>query len=99
MKLEKLAAKPKLIEITINDEDIVKEFGEPLSFYTWDRQPINTFIKLAAVDTGDYNSVMDAVKELILDADGQAIISDENILPAKILMRCITRLVEDLGKL
>lgn len=99
MKLEKLAAKPKLIEITINDEDIVKEFGESLSFYTWDRQPINTFIKLAAVDTGDYNSVMDAVKELILDADGQAIISDENILPAKILMRCITRLVEDLGKL
>lgn len=98
MKLKTLAAKPKLIKITIDDQDIVDEFGDIIEFYTWDRQPMNTFIKLAGVDTGDYSSVMEAVKDLILDEDAKPIITEENILPAKVMMRCITKLVEDLGK-
>jgi hypothetical protein len=50
MKLAELAKKPQLIKVTITDEDIVTEFGEALEFWTWDRQPMDTFLKLASVD-------------------------------------------------
>jgi hypothetical protein len=41
MKLEKLASKPQLIKLIIDDAEIIEEFGEPLEFWTWDRQPID----------------------------------------------------------
>lgn len=98
MKLQDLAAKPQLVEVTIDDADIVEEMGEPITFWTWDRQPMATFIKLASVDSSNYASVMEAIKDLVLDETGKPIIRDDSMLPAKVMMRCITRLVEGLGK-
>ena len=40
MKLSQLAAKPTLIKLELDDEDVVKEYGEPLEFWIHDRQPI-----------------------------------------------------------
>lgn len=98
MKLEQLAAKPKLIKLVMDQPEVIEEFGEAIEFYTWDRQPMNTFIKLAAVDTANYASVMDAVKELVLNEQGLPIISDDNMLPAKVMMLCITKIIDSLGK-
>ena len=98
MKLQNLTAKPKLIELTIDDADIVEEFGDCITFWTWDRQPMATFIKLASVDSANYGSVMEAVKELILDEQGKPVLSDDTMPPPKVMMRCITRIVEGLGK-
>ena len=98
MKLEQLAAKPKLIKILIDSPEVIEEFGEEIEFYTWDRQPMNTFIKLAAVDTANYATVMEAVKELVLNEQGQPIITDTNMLPAKVLMLCINKIIDSLGK-
>ena len=47
MKLSQLTAKPQLIEISLDDEATIKEFGEPVTFSTWDRQNMDTFMKLA----------------------------------------------------
>ena len=47
MKLSEITKKPQLIEVLIDDEETVKEFGEALTFHTWDRQPMDVFIKLA----------------------------------------------------
>lgn len=98
MKLSQLAAKPQLIQIILDDEETVKEFGEPLEFWTWDRQPMATFLKLAAVDAGNPSSVIESVKTLVLDENGKEIIADDNSLPTKIMMRVITKVVEGLGK-
>ena len=98
MKLEQLAAKPKLIKITLDDQETQDEFGDVLEFYTYDRQPMNTFVKLAAIDVNNYASVMEAVKELVLTEEGKTIIQGENMLPTKVLMKCITRIMESLGK-
>ena len=40
MKLSQLTAKPQLIDIHIDDEDTIKEFGEAIEFWTWDRQQV-----------------------------------------------------------
>jgi hypothetical protein len=98
MKLSQLAGKPKLIEVTIDDADIVEEFGEAIEFWTWDRQPMDVFLRLAAVDAANYSSILDAVKSLVLDEEGKPILDGENSLPTKVMMRVITKVIEGLGK-
>jgi len=98
MKLSQIAKKPRLVEITIDDADIVEEFGEALTFWTWDRQPMDVFLKLAAIDQKNTASVIEAVRELILNEDGTPVLTGEDSLPTKVLMRVIVTVVESLGK-
>ena len=98
MKLSEIAKKPRLIEITIDDADIVEEFGEALTFWTWDRQPMDVFLKLAAIDQKNTGSVIEAVRDLILNEDGSPVLTGEDSLPTKVLMRVIVTVVESLGK-
>jgi len=98
MNLKDIAKKPKLVTVVLEDAETVKEFGEPLEFYTWDRTPIDQFMKLASVDQNKYQSVMDAVKGLIQDEQGEPIINGETSLPNHVLMKVVTTVVENLGK-
>ena len=98
MKLSQIAKKPRLIEITIDDADIVEEYGEVVTFWTWDRQPMDVFLKLAAIDQNNTSSVISAVRELILNEDGTPVLTGEDSLPTKVLMRVIVTVVESLGK-
>jgi hypothetical protein len=98
MKLNQLAAKPQLVKVEINDEEVVTEFGEALEFWVWDRQNMDSFIKLATLDYNDFGKVADLVKELVLDEQGQPVIKDDLSLPTNILMKVITTVVETLGK-
>ena len=98
MKLSQLSAKPVLVQITLDDEDVIKEYNEPLEFYTWDRQPMDVFMKLASVDPNAVNSsLIGIVRTLILDEDGKEILTKDNILPPKILMKAIMKVSEMLG--
>ena len=98
MKLSQIAKKPRLIEITIDDADIVEEYGEVVTFWTWDRQPMDVFLKLAAIDQNNTSSVISAVRELILNEDGTPVLTGDDSLPTKVLMRVIVTVVESLGK-
>ena len=98
MKLNQLAAKPKLIPFSLDDEETVKEFGEPVEFYSYDRQPLEVFMKLASAQQQDMSSMIDIVRTLILDEDGKQIIRGENMLPSTLLIRAIAKIVEKLGK-
>lgn len=98
MKLSQLAAKPQLIKLLIDDEDTVKEFGEAIEFYTWDRQPLDIFMKLANSDHANIGSMIDIVRTLILDEAGKEIIKDDAMLPSTVLIKSISKIVEALGK-
>ena len=98
MKLTQLAAKPQLVKITIEDLEIVKEYGEPIEFWIWDRQPMDKYIKLAQLKSENLPELIDTVKEMILDDTGQPILRDEMMLPTTVLTRVIARVVETLGK-
>jgi hypothetical protein len=98
MKLSQLAREPQLIKLTLDDEDIVAEYGEAVEFWTWDRQPMNTFMKLAAVDAADTGSIFGAVRELVLDESGKPVLSGTATLPTQVMLRVIARVVEGLGK-
>lgn len=98
MNLKDLAAKPQLTKISIDDEEVVAQYGEPLEFYTWDRQPMDTFLKIAKTSRDDTSELINAVKDLIMDAEGKPVMSDGFALPGHILVKAINKIVESLGK-
>ena len=98
MKLHTLAAKPQLVMYTLDDEEVIKEYGEPVEFYSWDRQPLETFMKLANTAGSDSTEMIKIVKTLILDEEGKEIITDKQMLPSNLLVKVIGKVVERLGK-
>lgn len=98
MKLSQLAAKPKLVEVALDDKDTIKEFGEPLTFWTWDRQPLDVFMRLAVAQQSDQSGMLDIIRTMMLDEDGKQIISADAMLPTGVLIRAIGKLTDTLGK-
>ena len=98
MKLSQLTAKPQLIDIHIDDEDTIKEFGQAIEFWTWDRQPMDVFMKLANASGNDTAGIIGIVRTLILDEKGKEILKDDDMLPTHILMKAIAKVTELLGK-
>jgi len=98
MNLKDLAAKPTLIKLTIDDEDIVKQYGEPLDFWTWDRQPMDVFLKVATSDNTNFTEIATILKDLVLDADANPVMTDGMVLPSKVLVATFTKMVSVLGK-
>lgn len=97
MKLSQLAAKPTLIKLELNDEDIIKEYGEPLEFWIYDRQPIDKFIEMATVGNENYGEMIRMVNSMVMDEDGTVIAKDGLVFPSKIILKIINKVVETLG--
>ena len=98
MKLSQLAAKPQLIKIELDDQEIRDTYGDVLEFYVYDRQDMDTFIKLATLDSKDFSKLTDMNNSLILDQTGSPIVKDGQILPSNSLIKAIQKVVEALGK-
>lgn len=98
MKLKELSAKPQLTKFVLDDEETIKEYGEPLDFYMLDRQPLDVFMRLANVVGNDNTKMIELVKDLILDEDGKPVITDQATLPGPLMIRVMTFVVETLGK-
>tara|TARA_R110000868_G_scaffold46599_3_gene153739 strand:- start:158 stop:454 length:297 start_codon:yes stop_codon:yes gene_type:complete len=98
MQLKDLAKEPKLIKITLDDADVVKEFGEAVEFWTWDRQPMATYLKMANITPENTTEIFETIRELVLDADGAQILDDKNALPTMLLLKVLNTVVETLGK-
>lgn len=98
MKLSELAVKPKLIKLTVKEPAIIEKYGDELEFYFHDRQPLDVFAKFASVTDSNPLEFVGILQELILDEDGNNIMSEENILPMDVLTEVIKLVSEYLGK-
>jgi hypothetical protein len=98
MKINQIASKPQLIKVVLDDEATIKELGEELEFWTWDRQPLDKFMKLASVKQDNPAEIIDVVRDLILDENAKIVIQGDVMLPTQILVRCIQKVTEALGK-
>ncbi len=98
MKLTQLAKEPTLIKIELDDEEIRKEYNDSLEFYVLDRQPLDTFIKLATVKSEDLGSIITLIKDMILDEEGNAILTGKLTLPPWVILKTITKITDTLGK-
>lgn len=98
MKLTQLAREPQLIKLTIDDEIVIKEYGEPIEFWIYDRQPLDKFLKIAQLRSDKLEDTLALVKDMILDEDGKPILVDNNTLPLGVLGPVMNKVVETLGK-
>lgn len=98
MKLTDIVSEPKLIEVVLDDKEIVEKYGESLVFHTWDRQPMDVFMRLANMDQKNTAELITVVKTLILDEFGNQVLTDKNMLPTSVLLKVISKVTEQLGK-
>lgn len=98
MKLQDLASKPQLVKLTLDDDAIIARYGEALEFYVLDKLPIDTYTKLASMNTNDAGSMYLMVKDLILDDTGKPVIHGEYTLPMDIMNAAIIKVTDNLGK-
>lgn len=84
--------------LTLDDEHTIAALGESLDFWTWDRQPLDKFMKLASVQENNPSQIIEVVRTLILDEEGKEVIQGDVMLPTSILIRIITKITETLGK-
>lgn len=97
MKISDLAKDPELVKIVIDDETIVEKYGEPIEFFTLDRQPMDVFLKLASAKQDDPASMIKSLKPLLLDEKGDQVITGNKMIPTDILVLIIAKLVSRLG--
>ena len=86
MKLSEIAKAPKLIKIVLDKEKIVEEYGEPLEFFIYDRQPLEVFGRLANAEKENFSEIADLMKDLILDEEGNPVMSEDKQLPFDIVV-------------
>lgn len=98
LKLTQLASKPQLIKITIDDEKIVERHGDSLEFWIYDRQPIDQFVRIATAGTDNYGELIALINDLVLDEQGNRVITAEQVLPSDVMVAVIGAVVERLGK-
>jgi hypothetical protein len=98
MKLSEIAKAPKLIKIVLDKEEIVKEYGEPLEFFIYDRQPLEVFGRLANAEKEDFSQIANLMKDLILDEEGNPVMSVDKQLPFDILVASMGEVSQHLGK-
>ena len=98
MKLTELSQKPQLIKVVIDSEVLVEKYGEELEFYIYDRQPLDIFSKLANTNTDNMADATMLLKDLILDEEGKAVITDGKVLPIDVMVEAVKLIGERLGK-
>lgn len=98
MNLSDLASKPKLIELTITDPKLVEKYGEELKFHVLDRQPLDIFAKMSSMDEKNPMEFVETLSHLILNAEGNAVMSEDHILPIDVLTEALKLIGENLGK-
>ncbi len=98
MKLTQLAVEPKLIKVIIDDDDIMQEHDEAIEFWCYDRQPIASFVKFANNTEENLEELFAFCQDLILDEEGKQVLVDGKVLPTQLLMKCVNKVVELLGK-
>ena len=98
MKLTELAKEPKLVKIEIDDEAMVKTYGEIIEFWVYDRVDMETFMKLANLEGGqNMQDIIVVMKELILDEQGNKVIAEGKVLPNDVMIKAVEKTVQALG--
>lgn len=98
MNIKQLAAKPKLIKVAIDSEQILSLYGEPLEFWMYDRQNIPTFMKIVALKD-DQTQVFDLIKDVVLDEEGKKVLEDGEMLPIEVMVPVVEGIISKLGNL
>lgn len=99
MEISKLAKKPQLVELVLDDEDIVERFGEPISFYIQDHMGVATYFDFYRLQQQNDDELLnDLLRKLILKSDGTPALADDEVVPVQLILAILMKISEHLGK-
>jgi hypothetical protein len=98
MKLNQIISKPQLTRVELDNEEVIRIYGEPLEWWVWDRQPLDKFFKMMNADAASGEQIVAVLTEMILDETGEPLLKDGASLPTNILMMVVTKMTEMMGK-
>lgn len=99
MNIDKFVTTPQLIEIVLDDENIVTEYGEPVTFYTYDIVSMSTYFDFFnARSNSEFERLQKLIRTMILNDKGEPVLHEGNDLPIDILSQAIIKLGDILGK-
>jgi hypothetical protein len=99
MDIKKLAKKPELVEVVLDGEDIVKEYGEAITFYMKDFVDINTYFDFFRSQNEKSGEELNKLMaSLILNKEGKPVLAEGEGFPIDISIAALTKINETLGK-
>lgn len=94
------ARKPELIQIVLDSEEIIKEFGEPVIFYMKDYLDINTYFEFFRNQADETSQGLNVIlQKIILNDRGERVLGDDDTLPVQLAVGALTKINDNLGKL
>jgi len=99
MDIKKLAKKPKLIEVCLDDKEIIEEYGETITFWMKDHLDIMTYFDFyRSQNLSDSSQFQRVLSKILLNKNGEEVLKEDEILPLDITLAILTRINEVLGK-
>jgi hypothetical protein len=99
MDISSLTKKPELIKLEIADEDIVREYGEAISFWTMDHIDVSTYFDFYKFQQSqDSDLLMNVLRKIILKEDGSRAIAEDAVLPVNLTLAVLVKVNDFLGK-
>lgn len=99
MDISKFAKKPELIKVEIDDEDIVKEYGDSITFYIYDNVDISTYFDFYKVQQEQDGIKLQALmRKIILKEDATPALAADEMLPMDLTLAALVKINENLGK-
>ena len=99
MNIEKFAHTPKLIEVILDDENLVEEYGEPITFYAYDIVSMNIYFDFFNLrSNSEFENLHKLIKTMILNDKGEPVLTENKDLPMDIMTSAIVKIGEILGK-
>lgn len=99
MNIKKFAAKPKLVEVSLDSEDILAKYGEAITFYTRDLVSMEVYMGFfGSQSQGQFDNLALMVRKMILDEKGNEVLAPDEDLPMDIAAAAIAKLSEVVGQ-
>lgn len=99
MDIKDLARKPELVQLSLDSEDIVATYGEPVTFYMRDYVDINTYFEFYRTQSEkDGEQLAAIIRRIVLNAQGEPVLGPEDELPIDITVELLVKVNECLGK-
>jgi hypothetical protein len=99
MDIAKLAKKPQLEKLEITDPDIVKTYGDTITFYMIDQMDISTYFSFYKLQQGENSELLnELLRKLILNSEGKPVLKEDEVFPVNITLGILMKINEFLGK-
>jgi hypothetical protein len=100
MDISKFAKKPTLTKITIDDAEVVEQYGETIEFHMLDQMSISTYFEFYRLQQDqDSDKLNDLLRKIVLKDDGTPALAEDEMLPVDLTLGLLVKINDFLGKL